>query len=89
MFSLIKFIEVPTLRCFLPLAFASLAIAPVNAMTIDPQCTKMTNKIACTCALENGGHMSSDGKRWLKGASRRGAVSPAFDKCMQDNGGNE
>jgi hypothetical protein len=28
-----------------------------DALTIDPQCRKMRDKVGCTCALQNGGRI--------------------------------
>jgi hypothetical protein len=67
----------------------TLAATSAIAMDIDPQCAKMTSKIACTCALQNGGSIGTNasGKPvWRKGG-RRGSVYSSFDKCVQDNGG--
>ncbi len=59
-----------------------------SAFQIDPQCQTMKNKIACSCALQNGGHVAPHHAMmtWYYPA---GPSHPAVTKCIQANGGEE
>jgi hypothetical protein len=49
-------------------AIAVLALSFVgaaHAQKIRSECAKMRDKIACTCALNNGGCISQDGRHWF------------------------
>ena len=35
-----------------------------HAKSIEERCRKMHDKLACKCALENGGFIEPDGRRW-------------------------
>jgi hypothetical protein len=37
---------------------APLVLQSASAQDIDPQCSKMRDKVACTCALQNGGRIT-------------------------------
>jgi hypothetical protein len=45
------------------LAIAGLASSRA-AYAQDPRCAKMGDKIGCNCALQNGGRIEPDGRRW-------------------------
>jgi len=38
--------------------FAPPVLQSTSAQDIDPQCNKMHDKVACTCALQNGGRIT-------------------------------
>ena len=38
--------------------FAPPVLQSASAQDIDPQCSKMRDKVACTCALQNGGSIT-------------------------------
>jgi hypothetical protein len=58
-----------------------------SAFQIDPQCQKMSNKIACTCALQNGGDLRFWGGQmhWEYSGFAKSEVT----KCIRANGGEE
>jgi hypothetical protein len=58
------------------LAWASGANAQAAS---NPQCAAMKDKVGCACALESGGTIEPDGKRW------RYRNAPVFSACMQRN----
>jgi hypothetical protein len=46
-------------------AFLLAVLAPASsAYAQDPRCAKMADKIGCNCALQNGGRIEPDGRRW-------------------------
>jgi hypothetical protein len=67
-----------------------LTVATLNgasAFQIDPQCAKMNDKIACTCALQTGGTVGfRRGQMWWQSPRRN---QGEFQKCVGDNGGNK
>jgi hypothetical protein len=69
---------------YILLTIAALAItaATANAQGVDPQCSKMRDKVGCTCAVQNGGHVQ--GTRWFTGgATGRGRrVNEAYTQCL-------
>jgi hypothetical protein len=57
------------------------------AQKIDPRCAKMRDKIGCTCALQNGGHILPQG-RWTanrpgqtRGTNAGHHLNEEFYKC--------
>jgi len=56
----------------------SAAIQPASAQNIDVQCSSMRDKVACVCALQNGGQMVPAGTYQRKGwrLLRREAAQP-------------
>ena len=67
------------------LGFAVTTATAAHAFTIDPQCEKMRDKVACTCALQAGGTVGLDkkGGMWWK-APKTNAF--AFRQCAAENG---
>lgn len=66
------------------LAMGSILFVPeADALTINPKCQKMRDKIGCTCALENGGHLYAGGTRWAsaRGTNNGRATNQAFTNC--------
>jgi hypothetical protein len=65
-----------------------LSTASGFAITIDPQCASMNNKIGCTCALQSGGFVDGN-HRWhpphVRGTGA--TANPAFQQCIRDAGG--
>jgi hypothetical protein len=49
---------------------------------IDPQCSKMRDKIGCTCALQNGGHITIK-NMWFSKRSGRAPTNEAFVQCQK------
>lgn len=78
---------------------AKLAIASVilwfvatgaDAQRINPRCAKhnFSDKVGCTCALENGGAIvprRGGGWRWVSKTGHR-QVNDEFVQCMRRNG---
>ena len=68
--------------------FSLLSIVPIstNAQSIRPECAKMRDKIACTCALNNGGGITAH-ERWysVHGPTTR-PRNQAFTNCMIRSG---
>jgi hypothetical protein len=54
-----------------------------NALEGDSRCSKMHDRVACLCAVRNGGGISQDGQSWY---SKRGGASAltneAFVQCQ-------
>jgi hypothetical protein len=68
------------------LGFAVTTATAAEALTIDPQCEQMRDKVACTCALQNGGTVGPDkhrGGMWWK--APKGNVF-GFRQCTTANG---
>ena len=59
---------------------------PAGAQNTHPECMKMRDKLGCTCALNNGGGISPDGKRWFsvrgKSPNRGALTNQAFTNCI-------
>jgi len=57
-----------------------------SALEIRPECSKMRDKIGCTCALNNGGGIRPYGKGWYsvtgRSISRAGYPNQAFTLCV-------
>jgi hypothetical protein len=57
-----------------------------SALEIRPECSKMHDKIGCTCALNNGGGIRPYGKGWYsatgRSISRAGYPNQAFTLCV-------
>jgi hypothetical protein len=53
-----------------------------HAKSIEEQCRTAHDKLACKCALENGGIIEPDGKRWTYPARSIDACA----SCMIRNG---
>jgi hypothetical protein len=70
------------------LTLTALPVASATALTIDPKCAKMDNKIGCTCALQTGGYIDGSG-HWhsphVRGAM--GNFNHIYLQCIQDAGG--
>lgn len=49
---------------------------------IDPQCTKMPDKIGCTCAVQNGGFIDPNTKWWWSKRNRNAPTNEAFVQCQ-------
>jgi hypothetical protein len=66
------------------LAFGLILFArEADALTINPKCQKMRDKIGCTCALENGGWLYAGGTRWASArhTNRGRPTNQAFTDC--------
>jgi hypothetical protein len=48
-----------TAACLLALP----VLQPASAQDVDPRCGEMRDKVACTCALQNGGRIVQPGER--------------------------
>ncbi len=62
-----------------------------EAQRIHPDCAKrnFSDKVGCTCALENGGAIvprQGGGWRWVSKTSGRQGVNEPFVQCMRRNG---
>jgi len=55
--------------------------ASAGAFEIDPQCQQFPDKIPCTCALQNGGHVFVKSGQMRFTGTRDGAS--AVEKCIQ------
>lgn len=64
----------------------SLGLSSVSAQSIDPRCSKMRDKLGCTCALQNGGWLSADGQNWYTKRNVSSPVNEAFVQCQIRNG---
>jgi hypothetical protein len=53
-----------------------------GATGIDPQCSQMRDKIACTCALQTGGRIDPNSQRYTYPASNING----YASCMVRNG---
>ena len=62
--------------------FVIAASQTVHAKTIEQQCRTAHDKLACKCALEDGGIIEPDGRRWTYPARS----IDAFASCMIRNG---
>jgi hypothetical protein len=76
--------------------FAIVAVAVTTAAAgaqgIDPQCSRMRDKVGCTCAVQNGGYVRATrrGMRWRvphAGAKRKmRMVSDGYIQCLRKSG---
>jgi hypothetical protein len=61
-----------------------------NAQNIRPECTKMRDKLGCTCALNNGGAIDPNTHRWFsviaRNANNGRATNQAFTNCVANGG---
>jgi hypothetical protein len=61
------------------------------ALQIDPRCAKASNKLSCTCALQNGGYRTFTTRNWTVISSNtrdgRGSTNDAYAQCILKNGG--
>jgi hypothetical protein len=75
-------------RLIIVVAILAIPFASARALAIDPQCTKMDNKIGCTCALQSGGFIDGN-HRWHSPHVRGSGASanPVFEQCIKDAGG--
>ena len=67
------------------------AAASADAQRIHPDCAKrnFSDKVGCTCALENGGAIvprQGGGWRWVSKTSGRQTVNDGFVQCMKRHG---
>jgi hypothetical protein len=78
------------------LSSAILAVVATEAAAqkIDPRCTRMRDPVGCTCALENGGYITTQGN-WTANKPGRGGtdagrhLNEAFYQCnMRRKGRN-
>ena len=67
---------------FVGLALSSTA---ANAQNVDPRCSRMYDKIGCTCAVQNGGYIPSNGKGWRIGhfSKRNRQWNEAYVECLR------
>lgn len=68
-----------------------LVATSADAQRIHPECARknFSDKIGCTCALENGGAIvprQGGGWRWVSKRSGRQGVNEPFVQCMIRNG---
>jgi len=68
------------------LGFIEILPTSASALDIRPECSKMRDKIGCTCALNNGGGITAYGKRWYSVRGRHvnngGYPNQAFTLCV-------
>jgi hypothetical protein len=60
------------------------------ALQIDPRCARFSDKLGCTCALQNGGRIVYGTRtRWVSAGDTRGGrpTNQAFTQCIVNNGG--
>jgi hypothetical protein len=71
------------------IGLAALVPTQADALSIDPKCQKMRDKLGCTCALQNGGRIYSGGTRWASArqTNRGRPTNQAFTDCIVRNGG--
>ena len=51
-------------------------------LAVDPRCTRMADKIGCTCAVQNGGDVDVSRNRWFSKRGGNGvAANEAFVQC--------
>jgi hypothetical protein len=55
-------------------------------LEIDPRCEIMKRKVACTCALQYGGHLSANGRHWSEPhtADAGSRTLRVFQVCIED-----
>ncbi len=80
-----------TAKFFVLLAILGLPVTTADAQRIHPDCAKrnFSDKVGCTCALENGGAIvprTGGGWRWVSKTSGRQSVNDGFVQCMVRNG---
>ena len=68
--------------CVFGLVLVALGCSSAEAMTIDPQCAKVGDKIACTCALQYGGQITKDGHTFSPPTPNRKRYLPAYVDCI-------
>jgi hypothetical protein len=77
------------MRPFLLIAFVMAATSSAAyALSIDPRCAKMRDRLGCTCAVQNGGGIKTDrGTRGTRWYSKRGGNNTApneqFVQCQR------
>lgn len=69
----------------------AIAVTSAEAQRIHPDCAKrnFSDKVGCTCALENGGAIvprQGGGWRWVSKTSGRQTVNDGFVQCMKRHG---
>jgi hypothetical protein len=79
-----------TAKLFVLLAILGLSVATADAQRIHPDCAKrnFSDKVGCTCALENGGSIiprPGGGWRWVHRMGYQ-AVNEGYVQCMRRNG---
>ena len=67
--------------------FAAITLMPstADALQIAQECRIFTDKLGCTCAVQNGGGIADQrggGKRWFSVRSKRSPTNEAFVKCQ-------
>ncbi len=69
---------------FLAVGIGLTIATAAHAFAIDTRCDKFIDKIACTCALQAGGHLTDDNghRRWFYPKSS----TFAYRQCTVDNG---
>jgi len=61
----------------------ALLASEAAAQTIDPRCRRMRDPIGCTCALENGGHITPMGN-WTANKPGRTSGTNAGQHLNED-----
>ena len=74
-------------RIAIAIVLTTVATTSALAMQIRPECRKEKRPLACTCALNNGGHKTPTG--WVasgRDINRTGSTNEAFVECQRKAG---
>lgn len=58
------------------------AAKQVQQSSGDPRCDRMHDRLGCLCAVQNGGGLSPDGKRWWSKRHTSDPPNEAFVRCQ-------
>jgi len=58
------------------------------AQDVDPRCSKVRDKVGCTCAVRNGGHVAVGGTvyRVGSGSKQENRQNERYFECLRTNG---